>query len=155
MADSRKPIIILMADDDPDDCLLAQEALAHLDLGHQLDIVSDGEALMNYLYRRPPFESLKDQTLPGLILLDLNIPKKSGLEALREIKSDAHLRRIPIIILTTTGEEELVYESYEYGANSFIIKSVSFAGLGEVVEEIGKYWLEIVELPPESSTHAP
>jgi CheY-like chemotaxis protein len=143
-----------MADDDEDDCLLAQEALAHLDLDLQLDIVSDGEALLNYLRRQSPYESLKGLPLPSLILLDLNMPRKSGLEALREIKSDPQLRRIPIVILTTSEVEDDVYESYDQGANSYITKSVTLTSLVEVVEEIGKYWLEIVELPPETPHRA-
>ena len=139
-----------MADDDSDDCLLAQEALAQIDLEHELHTVQDGEALMDYLYRRGSYTSLKNRSLPGLILLDLNMPRKSGMEALQEIKSDPSLRRIPTVILTTSEMEQDVEQSYDFGANSFVTKSVSFNSLVEVVEEIGKYWLEVVQLPPET-----
>ncbi len=152
MGDARKPIIILMADDDADDCLLAQEALEDIDTVERLDFVGDGEALMDYLHRTDAFTYLKDTPLPALILLDLNMPRKGGLEALREIKSEPALRRIPIVILTMSETEEDVYESYDNGATSFITKSVTLSSLVDVVAEIGKYWLEIVELPPESAT---
>lgn len=150
MGESPKTITILMADDDEDDCLLAQEALSKVEIPNHLDIVSDGEMLMDYLYRRGEFENLQNIPLPGLILLDLNMPKKSGLEVLREIKSDPHLRRIPIVILTSSETPNDVYASYDNGANSFVTKSVALTNLVDIVEEIGKYWLEIVELPPNS-----
>lgn len=150
LANSRKPIIILMADDDSDDCLLAQEALAHINMEHEVHTVSDGMAVMDYLHRHGLYESFKNKPLPGLILLDLNMPRMSGLDALREIKSDPLLRRIPIVILTTSELEKDIQQSYDLGANSFVTKSVSFSSLVETVEEIGKYWLEVVQLPPQS-----
>lgn len=149
MGNSHKSITILMADDDADDCLLAREALANTDLPHQLDIVSDGVLLMDYLYRRNRYEALKGTPLPGLILLDLNMPYKGGLDVLREIKADPHLRRIPVVILTSSETEADVYDSYDMGASSFVTKSVTMTSLVDVVYEIGKYWLEVVELPPE------
>lgn len=153
MADSHKSVIIVMADNDPEDYLMAQKALAAININHRLDIVPDGIALMAYLRRTPPYESLKESPLPRLILLDLNIPNKNGLEALQEIKQDQRLRRIPVIILAGSDQEEVVSTSYDYGANSFIMKSTAVHGLVHIIEEIGKYWLEIVELPPESLAH--
>jgi len=150
LGDPQKTIIILIADDNKDDCLMAQEALSKIEIPHRLDRVSDGDMLLDYLYRRDEYEYLQNLPLPSLILLDLNIPKKSGLEVLREIKSDPNLRRIPIVILTTSETEEDIYASYDTGASSFINKSVTFASLMDIMEEIGKYWLEIVELPPDS-----
>ena len=150
MGDSPKSITILIADDDEDDCLLAQEALNKVGIPHRLDIVSNGIMLMDYLRRQGEFEHLQNQPLPGLILLDINMPKKNGLEALREIKSDPLLRRIPIVVFTVSGIEKDVYDSYDHGASSFITKSVTLTELASIVEEIGKYWLEIVELPPDS-----
>ena len=144
-------IIILIADDDQDDRLLAQEALGKVNIPHRLDMVSDGEMLMDYLYRRGEFERLQNKPLPSLILLNLKMPKKSGLEILRELKSDVQLRRIPIVVLTSSETQEDVYASYDSGANSFIAKSVAFSSLVDIFEEIGKYWLEIVELPPNPS----
>lgn len=130
--------------------MLAQEALAHINMEHEVHTVSDGMALMDYLHRRGSFESFKNSPLPGLILLDLYMPRMSGLDALREIKSDPLLRRIPTVILTTSELEEHIQQSYDLGANSFIPKSVTYSSLAEKVEEIGKYWLEVVQLPPET-----
>ncbi|MGI2905050.1 response regulator [Tolypothrix sp. VBCCA 56010] len=143
-------VTILMADDDEDDCLLAREALAESRLSNELRIVSDGEELMDYLYHRGQYTNAKLAPRPGLILLDLNMPKKDGREALREIKADVNLRKIPIVVLTTSRAEEDIYRTYDLGANSFIIKPVTFASLVEVMKTIGKYWFEIVELPLEA-----
>lgn len=140
-------VTILMADDDDDDCVLVREALAESRLANQLRVVKDGEELMDYLYHRGKYLEKMTSPLPGLILLDLNMPKKDGREALREIKADPNLRKIPVIILTTSKAEEDVYRTYDLGANSFIIKPVTFSALVEVMKSIGKYWLEIVELP--------
>ena len=142
-------VTILMADDDEDDCLLAREALAESRLSNELRIVSDGEELMDYLYHRGQYTNATVAPRPGLILLDLNMPKKDGREALREIKADANLRKIPIVVLTTSRAEEDIYRTYDLGANSFIIKPVTFSSLVEVMKTIGKYWFEIVELPLE------
>ncbi len=143
----RTVLTILMADDDEDDCLLAQEALTESCLANNLYIVCDGEQLMDYLYRRGKYSDIDLSPRPGLILLDLNMPKKDGREALKQIKADANLRRIPIVILTTSKADEDIYRSYDLGANSFITKPVTFSGLVEVMKTIGKYWFEIVELP--------
>jgi CheY-like chemotaxis protein len=140
-------VTILMADDDEDDCMLAREALTESRLANDLYIVRDGEELMDYLYRRGQYANPNISPRPGLILLDLNMPKKDGREALREIKNNPELRRIPVVVLTTSKAEEDIYRSYDLGANSFIIKPVTFAALVEVMKTIGKYWFEIVELP--------
>jgi CheY-like chemotaxis protein len=142
-------VTILMADDDDDDCLLAREALAESRLANELYFVKDGEELMDYLYRRGKYVLESDSPRPGLILLDLNMPKKDGREALTLIKSDPNLRQIPVVVLTTSKAEEDIYRSYDLGANSFITKPVTFASLVDVIKTIGKYWFEIVELPLE------
>ena len=140
-----KPITILMADDDPDDRLLVHEAFEENRLINELATVEDGEELMDFLHRRGKFV---DTTIsPGLILLDLNMPRKSGLEALREIKADQKLRRLPVVILTTSKAEEDIIRSYDLGVNSFIVKPVTFEALVELIKEIDKYWFQIVELP--------
>ena len=138
---------ILLADDDEDDCMLAREALAESRLSSELYVVRDGEELMDYLYHRGRYVSLSSSPRPGLILLDLNMPKKDGREALKEIKNDPELRKIPVIVLTTSKAPEDIYRTYELGANSFITKPMNFAALVEVMRTIGKYWFEIVELP--------
>ncbi|KJH69990.1 chemotaxis protein CheY [Aliterella atlantica CENA595] len=136
-----------MADDDEDDCMLAQEALMESRLANDLHFVRDGEQLMDYLYRRGEYADRDVAPRPGLILLDLNMPKKDGREALKQIKADPELRQIPIVILTTSQAEADIHRSYDLGANSFITKPVTFSGLVEVMRTIGRYWFEIVELP--------
>ncbi|MBD2306070.1 response regulator [Chroococcidiopsis sp. FACHB-1243] len=150
MKGRRTTVTILMADDDEDDCMLAREALAESRLANDLYLVRDGEELMDYLHQRGQYTDLKLAPRPGLILLDLNMPKKDGREALREIKANPQLKHIPVVVLTTSKAEEDIYRSYELGANSYITKPVTFASLVEVMRTIGKYWFEIVELPLQS-----
>ncbi|HEY9750538.1 MAG TPA: response regulator [Allocoleopsis sp.] len=146
---SGKPITILMADDDEDDRMLAQEALEECRLANDLHFVVDGEELLDYLYHRGKFTAPCQSPRPGLILLDLNMPRKDGREALQEIKADADLRQIPIVVLTTSQAEEDIYRTYDLGANSYITKPVTFESLVEVMKILGRYWFEIVELPSE------
>ncbi|HXE55470.1 MAG TPA: response regulator [Tepidisphaeraceae bacterium] len=147
MPDPAKPITILLADDDADDRILTKEALAESRLANDLRFVEDGEQLLDYLHRRGQFSSPQDSPHPGLILLDLNMPRKDGREALREIKGDPNLRHIPIVVLTTSKAEEDIYRTYNLGVNSFITKPVTFDGLVSVMRGLGRYWFEIVELP--------
>ena len=141
-----QPIVILMADDDADDRMLTRDALAESRVLNELRFVEDGEELMDYLKRRGKFEDA-DAPRPGLILLDLNMPKKDGREALKEIKSDPDLRRIPIVVMTTSKAEEDIFRSYDFGASSFITKPVTFDRLVELMKALGDYWVEFVELP--------
>ena len=141
-----KTITILMADDDADDRLLAQEALAENKLANDLHFVENGEELLDYLYQRGKFNE-DNAPKPGLILLDLNMPKMDGREALKQLKSNADFRRIPVIVLTTSKSEEDIIKSYDLGVNSFISKPVTFQELVEVTKHIGNYWFGIVELP--------
>jgi CheY-like chemotaxis protein len=145
-----KPITILMADDDPDDRMLTRDAFEEAQLANPLHFVEDGEELMDYLHRRGKYAELVTERLPGLILLDLNMPKKDGREALAEIKTDPHLRRIPIVVLTTSKAEEDILRTYELGVSSFIIKPVLFESLIHIIKTLARYWFEIVELPPNS-----
>lgn len=141
----KDPIVILMADDDDDDYLLTKKALKESKLLNTLIRVSDGEELLDYLNARGAYE--KTAVRPGVILLDLNMPRKDGREALKEIKSDPKLQNIPIVIFTTSKAEEDVYRSYQLGSNSFITKPVTFESLISVMKTLGTYWFEIVELP--------
>jgi CheY-like chemotaxis protein len=136
-----------MADDDEDDRLMAKEALEEARLTNDLNFVEDGEELMDYLHRRGKFSDPDSSPRPGLILLDLNMPRKDGREALKEIKSDPNLRRIPIVVLTTSKTEEDIYRTHDLGVNSFITKPVAFEGLVEVMKSLAIYWFEIVQLP--------
>jgi len=142
-----KPIVILMADDDADDRLLTQQALGESRVINDLRFVEDGEELMEYLFHRGKYANGDLAPRPGLILLDLNMPKKDGREALREIKADPNLRRIPVVVMTTSKTEEDIFRSYDLGASSFITKPVTFAGLVELMRTMGQYWIEFVELP--------
>jgi CheY-like chemotaxis protein len=148
--DNARPIVILLADDDEEDRMLAADALEESRVVNDFRFVTDGEELLDYLYRRGKYSEPGSAPTPGLILLDLNMPKKDGREALREIKADPELRRIPVVVLTTSQAEEDIYRTYDLGANSFITKPVSFEGLVSVMRDIGRYWIEIVELPPET-----
>ena len=147
MTEPAKPMTILMADDDQDDQMLTQDAFEECRVINDLRFVNDGEELMDYLNRRGRFKDPKTAPRPGLILLDLNMPRKDGREALEEIKSDPALRRIPIVVLTTSRAEEDILRSYDLGVNSFVIKPVTFEKLVEVVKTLNKYWFEIVVLP--------
>jgi CheY-like chemotaxis protein len=147
MQPQRQPITVLMADDDPDDCMLLEDAWRENKLANPLRFVPDGEALMDYLHRRGPYETAEDVPLPGLILLDLHMPRKDGREALGEIKADPRLKRIPVVVLTTSKAEEDILRSYDLGVSGFISKPVTFEGLVNVVRALSDYWFEIVELP--------
>lgn len=138
---------ILIADDDEDDRMLIADAFEESLLKNPIDFVKDGEELMQYLRKEGPFADMENWTLPGIILLDLNMPKKDGRTALKEIREDPALRNIPIVVLTTSKSEEDVLKTYNLGVNSFITKPVTFDGLVDVVRVLGKYWIEIVAIP--------
>jgi CheY-like chemotaxis protein len=146
-AQPRQPITILMADDDAEDRMLARDALTAGRVLNDFHAVCDGEELMNYLNRRGSYAAPGRAPRPGLILLDLAMPRKSGRAALAEIKADPRLRQIPVVVMTTSSEEEDVCRSYDLGAASYVTKPISFEALVEVMRAMGRYWLEVVELP--------
>ncbi|MEZ4385463.1 MAG: response regulator [Nannocystaceae bacterium] len=146
MLTDKHSITILIADDDPEDRMLAAEALEESRLANTIRFVEDGEELLDYLHHRGKFTDPDESPRPGLILLDLNMPRKDGREALEEIKSNSELRRIPIVVLTTSQAEADIYRSYDLGVNSFIVKPVSFDSLVDVMQVLGRYWFEIVEI---------
>jgi CheY-like chemotaxis protein len=145
----RKPITLLIADDDPEDRSLMIEAWRESHFANDVQCVENGEELLDYLLHRNKFKHPESAPRPGLILLDLNMPKLDGREALREIKSNPELRGIPIVVLTTSKAEEDIYRTYQLGVNSFISKPVTFDSLVELAKDLGHYWFEIVELPPQ------
>jgi two-component system, response regulator len=147
MPNQGTPITILMADDDEEDCALTKEAMTDARLANEMRFVSDGEELMDYLHQRGQYADGAEAPRPGVILLDLNMPKKDGREALAEIKADPELRRIPVCVLTTSSDEEDIFRTYDLGVNSFMTKPVTFAGLVEVLQTWSRYWFEVVELP--------
>jgi len=149
MSKHGKPITILMADDDDDDRRLTREALLEGRLANDLRFVENGEELMDYLRRQGKYTGT-EVPRPGLILLDLNMPRKDGRTVLKEIKSDPELRQIPVVVLTTSQADEDIFKSYDLGVNSYIVKPVTFEALVDILQTLEKYWFEIVELPPDS-----
>jgi CheY-like chemotaxis protein len=149
MVTKGKPITILLADDDPDDRMLTRDAIEEARLRNDIEMVEDGEELMDYLNCTGKYAGENARPKPSLILLDLNMPRKDGREALREIKNSPQLRNIPVVVLTTSQAEEDIIRTYDLGVNSFVIKPVTFEGLVDVIKTIGKYWFQIVELPPD------
>lgn len=141
-----KPVTILMAEDDPDDRMLVQEAFDESRLMNDLRFVEDGEQIMDYLRHQGDYH-LDNAPRPAVILLDLNMPKKDGREVLQELKREPDLMHIPVIVLTTSEAEEDIVRSYCAGASGFVVKPVTFQRLVDVLKTLGEYWLEIVQLP--------
>lgn len=144
----KRSIRILLAEDDPDDRLLTRRALSKSRLANTIHTVEDGEELMEYLRREGKYSNPEDAPRPGLILLDLNMPRMDGREALRKIKSDPDLRRIPVIVLTTSEADQDILQSYDLGVNAFVTKPVTFDGLADAIQALGEFWFQIVKLPP-------
>jgi CheY-like chemotaxis protein len=152
MADPiKKSVTILMADDDPDDRRLTKEAFDESHLMNDLRFVEDGEELLDYLNRRGKYTDPSLAPWPAILLLDLNMPRKDGREALEELKRDPRFRGIRVVIMTTSKAEEDIIRSYNLSASSYITKPVTFERLVDVIRTLGKYWLEIVELPPDGN----
>jgi len=145
-ATTAKPIDILLVEDNPGDVRLTQEALKDAKVRNTLQVVRDGEEAMAYLHRRGKY---KDATRPDVIFLDLNLPRKTGLEVLKDVKADNELRRIPIVVITTSNAEQDIVRSYDLHANCYVTKPVDLGQFLEVVKSIEDFWLTIVRLPPE------
>ena len=141
------PINILLAEDNEDDVLMIQEAFDEANLTNIIDVVSDGKQAMRYLRRQPPYENAR---LPGLVLLDINMPRKDGFEVLEEVKGDARLRHLPVIMLTTSHREEDVVRSYSRGACSYVTKPIDFKQFQDVVKQFGLYWTLVARVPAAS-----
>jgi CheY-like chemotaxis protein len=144
---NKESATILIAEDDPDDRLIIQEAFSEIQVKNPLFFVENGEELLDYLKRRNRFTGISEERLPGLIVTDLNMPRKDGREALAEIKSDEELRKIPVVVLTTSTMEDDISLSYQSGVNSFITKPKTFKAFVDIIHTLTKYWLETVELP--------
>jgi two-component system, response regulator len=142
-----RPGLILLVDDDSDDRLLVKDAVAACPRPTELLCLENGEQLLDYLYRRGNYAVDGLAPRPGLILLDLNMPRKDGREALREIKSDPALRRIPVVVFTTSKADMDVANLYDLGANSFVTKPVQFEQLVTTITQLARYWFDTVELP--------
>jgi CheY-like chemotaxis protein len=143
--DPPKPIEVLLVDDDPGDVVLTTEAFEHNKVNNRLSVVADGVEALQFLRRQAPYE---DAHTPDLILLDLNLPRKDGRQVLAEIKADATLRRIPVVVLTTSKAEEDILRSYDLHANAYVTKPVDFERFLEVVRQIDEFFVSVVKLPP-------
>ena len=137
---------ILLAEDDEDDRMLTEQAFQEGKLTNELKFVENGKELMDYLFHENGYNE-SNAPKPGLILLDLNMPKMDGRECLKAIKSDDRVKHIPIVILTTSKSEQDIFKSYNLGVNSFIVKPVTFSELVRIITQLNSYWFEIVELP--------
>jgi CheY-like chemotaxis protein len=142
-----KPNVIVMAEDDADDRLLVKDALEECQWNADLRFVENGEELLDYLLRQGKYKRAEESPRPRLILLDLNMPKKDGREVLRDIRARPELRRIPVVVLTTSKADTDIARTYELGANSYIAKPVQFDGLVNLMRVISEYWFKTVELP--------
>lgn len=149
MSHLSRSLVLLTADDDPDDRMLIKDAMAESGVASDLRFVEDGEELLDYLHQRGKYVDPKSAPRPGLILLDLNMPRKDGREALLEIKRDPILRFIPVVVLTTSKAEQDILSTYDLGVNSFFTKPATFEALVDLMRTLSKYWFEVVELPPE------
>ncbi len=147
MSKSTKPITILMAEDDNDDQMLVRESFEECRLLNELHFVEDGQQLLDYLKGRPPYDDRQKTPFPDIVLLDLNMPRKDGREALREIKKDPEINHLPVIVLTTSQAEEDIIQTYKFGVAGFITKPVTFEGLVDAVKALANYWFQIVKLP--------
>jgi CheY-like chemotaxis protein len=147
--------VILLAEDDPDDSYLIGEAIDESQVAARLFVVQDGEELLDYLYRRGQYADEEAWPRPNLILLDLNMPRKSGREALAEIKADESLNQIPVVVLTTSKADEDLASSYASGASGFVSKPVSFHELRELMRNLGQYWFVTVKLPDQANPAGP
>jgi CheY-like chemotaxis protein len=152
MGASAKRIVILLADDDAEDREMTRKALEKNRLANEFYTVGDGEELMDFLHHRGKYAPPAPSPTPELILLDLNMPKKDGREALAEIKADPALRRIPVVVMTTSKAEQDILSTYDLGSNSFITKPITLAALVEVTMVLGKYWFQIVTLAEPAGT---
>lgn len=150
---NRTPVI-LMADDDADDRLLANDALLDCAFEGQVHFVEDGEELVQYLRRQQKFSTVESSPRPGLILLDLNMPRKNGKEVLREIKADPDLRQIPVVVFTTSKSDTDIAAVYELGANSFVVKPAGYDNLVGIMRSLKQYWFSIVQLPGHGPSRA-
>lgn len=144
---SYRPINILLVEDNPGDVELTEDALRRSKVATKVSVVTDGEDAMDYLRRQSAYQ---DETMPDLVLLDLNLPRKDGMEVLKEMKDDPTLRHIPVVVLTTSEAERDILASYELGANCFISKPVDLTEFRKVVESIDDFWFTIVKLPSPS-----
>lgn len=144
-----RQLTVLLVEDNPRDVRLTQRAFQQAGLPHDLRVVRDGDEALAYLHREGAYKATETAPRPDVILLDLNLPRMGGHELLREVKQDSRFKQVPIIVLTTSERPDDVRLAYDAGANAYLLKPVEFSRFTEVIGQLGKFWLEIVELPPE------
>jgi CheY-like chemotaxis protein len=144
-----RQLTVLLVEDNPRDVRLTQRAFQQAGLPHDLRVVRDGDEALAYLHREGAYKETETAPRPDVILLDLNLPRMGGHELLREVKQDSRFKQVPIIVLTTSERPDDVRLAYDAGANAYLLKPVEFSRFTEVIGQLGKFWLEIVELPPE------
>jgi CheY-like chemotaxis protein len=144
-----RQLTVLLVEDNARDVRLTQRAFVRAGLSHDLRVVRDGDEALAYLQREGAYDDPTNAPRPDVILLDLNLPRISGHDMLRRLKQDPRFKQVPIIVLTTSGRPDDVRLAYEAGANAYLLKPVEFARFTEIMEQLGRFWLEIVELPPE------
>ena len=149
-AGKAKPAVILLAEDDRGDQELTRRALEAGKIRNDLRIVEDGEEALAYLFRRGKYKDPASSPRPDLLLLDLNLPRVDGREVLERVRADSKLRRIAIVVLTTSRQEEDILRSYELGCNSFITKPVDMDQFIRIIQALEEYWFQIVVLPPKT-----
>jgi len=152
MTDNSKNGVILLADDDPDDVLMTLKAFQRNGFAQKVYTVGDGEELLDYLHHRGKFAPPALSPRPALILLDLNMPKMDGGEALTQIKANPAFNDIPVVVMTTSTAEQDILRAYELGSNSFISKPITLTELVEVTRVLGQYWFQIVKLPRQAGS---
>jgi len=145
-----RQLTVLLVEDNPRDVRLTQRAFVLTGLPHELRVVRDGDEALMYLRREGAYTDPHTSPRPDVILMDLNLPRMSGHEVLDCLKQDTRFKQIPVIVLTTSGRPDDVRLAYEAGANAYLLKPVEFARFTEIMAQLGKFWLETVELPPES-----
>jgi two-component system response regulator len=143
----QQPIEILLVEDNPDDVELTLRAFKKNNIANRIVVVHDGEQALNFLYGRGEYSNRYKSQLPKVVLLDLKLPKKDGLEVLKCMKNDERLRLIPVVVLTSSREEQDIAKSYHLGVNSYIVKPVDFDQFVKTVQQLGLYWLLINEIP--------
>jgi CheY-like chemotaxis protein len=142
-------LTVLLIEDNPRDIRLTQRAFKQTEMTHDLRVVRDGDEALAYLHREGAYADARSAPRPDVILLDLNLPRMGGHELLRRVKQDPRFKHVPIIVLTTSGRPDDVLQAYDAGANAYLLKPVEFMRFTEVLEQLGKFWLETVQLPPD------
>ena len=145
-----RSLTVLLVEDNPRDVRLIQRAFTQVEFPHDLHIVRDGEEALAYLRGEDAYTNPSTAPRPDLILLDLNLPRLSGHEVLRQCKQDDRMKQIPIVVLTTSGHDDDIRQAYAAGANAYLLKPVEFARFTEIIRQLSTFWLDLVELPPDT-----